>query len=338
MRLIRLASVKREVSNRDQVNLARRLQEGLPDSTYTRAEEFFERQAKLSTSETARSVDTAISMPQSIIPTAARPTVSSQFTPSDVALAGHKRARASDHVEPARESKRTAREGLARDSIDSGLRPVAGTGRDYLSVRKEEVDALSPQAIAVAALLGHSRSAQTAPIRVPLTPSGVEASSANNRETKAESTSLPEHASGPDLRSTSEKQNEAASASSNKVDASPRKASIDFYKPFPFRQESIANSQQSPSRIIDRRRARNESLRRKYMEKRLQQQRASEKKAMTAKSGESSDEVRDAIPTSTGASDTPVTSTSTETPTAIRALSNTPASLMNLLNTLPTSS
>lgn len=335
MRFIRLASVARKIVTPDQEALTRRLQRGLPESTYTRAEEFFVRQAQMPASERVQRCDTATGVSYPDIRSSARP-----YTSGSV-LAGQKRQR-----EPApspREIKRTALEARIEDRREFGGRLSFEADKNYLSTRGQ-IDGLSPHSIAVAALLEQGTSTQPAPTRMPLTPSGVEISSARNREV---ANSTTETASRVETRCVSRRdaaEREETSASrpsttegaTTPAVATSRDAGVIFSKPFPFRQNDPAK--QLPStRIIDRRRARNEDMRRKYMERRLEQERAREAK-LTAKSEEGIEETSRSAAAPNRAVETPGSAASNQSSISTPGISKPPASLRNLLNSLPKSS
>lgn len=336
MRLIRLASVARKIVTPDQEALTRRLQRGLPESTYTRAEEFFVRQAQMAASERVQRCDTATGLSYPDIRSSARP-----YTSGSV-LAGQKRQR-EPAPSPPREIKRTALEARIEDRREFGGRLSFEADKNYLSTRGQ-IDGLSPHSIAVAALLEQGTSTQPAPTRVPLTPSGVEVSSARNREVD---NSTIEIASRVETRCVSrrdaaEREETSASRPSTTEGATTpavvtsRDAGVIFSKPFPFRQNDPAK--QLPStRIIDRRRARNEDMRRRYMEKRLEQQRAREAK-LTAKSEEGIEETSRSAAASNKAVETPVSAASNQSSISTPGVLKPPASLRNLLNSLPKSS
>lgn len=331
MRLIRLASVARKIVTPEQEALTRRLQQGLPDSTYTRAEEFFARQAQMPASERVQRPDTATGVSYPDIRMSARP-----YTSGSV-LAGQKRQR-EPAPSPPREIKCTALEARIEDRREFGRRLSIEADKNYLSARGQ-IDGLSPHSIAVTALLEQGTSAHPALTRMPLTPSGVEVSSARNREVD---NSTSETASRVETRCVSrrdaaEREETSASRPSTAEGATaPADAGIIFSKPFPFRQNDPAKQLPS-SRIIDRRRARNEDMRRKYMEKRLEQQRAREAK-LTARSEEGIEEASRAAPAPCKPAETPVSAASNQSSISTPGISNPPASLRNLLNSFPKSS
>lgn len=322
MRLTRLASVTRNISSRADEDLAHRLQQGLPETTYAKAEAYYTRQAHTKT-QLALNADTASQASRNVAKIVVQPPSEEQTTLSQ------KRRRDviddDNQIEAERRPlKTTSRASVVGHDASHGQNGV----KQPLVTVPNDTTGLSPQSIAVAALIEqHLHNA--APSRSALTPSKVNLSSAGNREPLTErgsvKSSIPNGNSGdsktcpsdPTMRSTSE--------------AAVKHASSQFARPFPFRQGQIVK-EQSDSRIIDRRRARNEELRRKYMKKRMDQQRAQEAKAAkreAEQNGQAASDLADAEKPQAG---TPDSGTSQASATSLSNISSPPASLRNLLN------
>lgn len=325
MRLIRLASVRRKAGSTDQYDLAQRLQQGLPDSTYTKAEEFFSRQAQVNQPVMASNNNASRGF-------RAASSIEVQPPSDEETQIGQKRRR------PVQEAIQDADFASKAPRVTTGLETPRQTPENDLLTVEEGIEGLSPQSIAVAALIGQRASYQL-PAKSPLTPSKAEVTSANNRDQRLESSPVKEIVSDtpstswmstPDLTEVSTARTETSIYTNGTLSGS---TITTFSKPFPFRRGD-STKVLPESRIIDRRRARNEDMRRRYLQKRLEQQRAREGKSSRLSLAVKAEPSKSA-PMPTFSARTPVSMASES---ATTGPSEPPASLRNLLNQLPKSS
>jgi hypothetical protein len=313
MRLIRLASVVRKMTDKTQEDLARRLQSGLPDSTYSRAEDFFSRQAH--------------SLLDAQVASASPPTVEIAYSAAGNAPSLISRQRPVSRSESRPTEKRARTPSQMEASSQKRSQP------DFPTVKRESAQEpkMSPQSIAIAALI-EQRQARPEVVRAPLTPVRKEALT---RENPSGPTSARQNASCQKMNlSDSVKQGDTSEEDSRMVEPmrerSSRITSTKSYygdtKPFPFRRMDQSD-QQSKSRIIDRRRARNESLRQKYLQKRSEAARAREYKAGQEVAQSSSTEEADKKPIQTPPASSVSSGSLNDTP----GLSDPPTSLKNIL-------
>lgn len=350
MRLARLASVTRNLTDKSQEDLARRLQLGLPDSTYTRVQEYLARQEQIPRQAARSTISNSTAMTASRYKFKDAP----HHPPSDPsdskATNGLKRrSRDLDFDEPTEPAKRCALEERLEGRSDFGRRLSAQADKNYLSV-KAEADGLSPQSIAVAALMAQRGSSRptTESSRAPLTPTRAEGTSSNNREQVDKHSPAKDSAGKESVLNTGvtgwqsmPEVTELCAFRFKSSDKSPMdtassdRSTLSAAKPFPFRQEDCLIAKPHP-RIIDRRRARNEDMRRQYMQKRLEQQRAREAKLRPRSQSRQSEPSKSA-PMLDG-HDAPRLATSDQASNSPSSVCNAPPSMRNLLNALPKSS
>lgn len=329
MRLARLASVARKVSSKAEEELVHSLRRGLPESTYARAETFFSRQAQVTTQMPV--VDgTAFRSSRDVAKIAVQPCSDEQ------PRVGQKRPRdPSDGCDQPGSDYRPSKIGPPRIAVGhENYKGQESVKRPRLTVQND-VAGLSPQSIAVAALISQSLNNPTAAARSPLTPSNANLLSTGNRDPLKECSRPKLSASNADSG------NLGADASSSDLGVSS-KAAVNqspprFARPFPFREAQSLNEQSSP-RIIDRRRARNEELRRRFMKKRMDQRLAGETQAVKpeidGRDQDASDST-DSVIKETAQADTPDSGTSQISTTSLSNISDPPASLRSLLNAEP---
>lgn len=328
MRLIRLASINRKLSmrpERTEEDLARRLQHGLPESTYARAEAFFSRQAQ----------GKQYSIPSSTasLPSRAVSKVSVQPPVDEDVHVRHKRGRSDQDYQQYKDDYRPTKY-TTRPAMPEQRRPVPlGVVGSKLLAVQEEIAGLSPQSIAVAALIGHRGPTQTNDNRSPLTPSRVYRTSKGDRDYSNERMAVKATAPAVTPEKLSTESSGSKAETSFSKESSDDATTSTYAKPFAFRRED-AYAEQASSRIIDRRRARNEDMRRKYMQKRVELQRAREAKLQKMAADT---ETMQSEPTQTSSVDTPISISSQTSSGSAPRLASPPASLRNLLNRSPDS-
>lgn len=323
MRLIRLDGLSRNASSEAGEDLAQRLQQGLPESTYARAEAFFSRQTKSMTQST--SADIAVT-PQPF----RNAKLAVQPPPGgDTPIGSQKRERPIDgHKTPAEADQMPTKVPLGKTQPGHAIcQRQDGMDRKLLTVQ-DEIAGLSPQSIAVAALIGQRLPAQTAPMRSMLTPSKAETTLASNRDRPDEGGAVRSSRSKTDSNDLRGEASSGPSGEAPKPHAVDRKR-LRFARPFPFRQKHQLQEIEH-SRIIDRRRARNEEMRRKYMQKRLEQQGAREAKLIEPELADHVKQASTSAPAVIHSAETPSSSSSQASASLTRYRG--PASLRGLLN------
>lgn len=274
MRAIRIVTLERRTQDSSVTALVRRLKQGLPDNTYLRAEEYFAKRI-----ENARKTED----------------LKSEQRKLDAAMAEKRKREEAEFRFRQEEKRRMASEAAARDRAqkaaslseavvrkpDQPMVPVRGTQQ----ISHAPASAVSPSTLEAAAALVGQRSPEDSdkPSLAGSQPSSLERGMEKLAATHADIVSSPS----------------AASSASNRT------------RKFPFR-EPPSSSLPSKSRIIDRRRARNELLRKRYMAQKAQKAKEAAAAAAAA-SGKPDEDTKmeygqqgkDGGPQATAASSTP---------------------------------